>query len=41
MTTNTNCISIVGTPQRDDKVVFGATEKYRYVWGGVSEDGRF
>ena len=31
----------LGTPQRDDKVVFGATEKYRYVWGGVSEDGRF
>ena len=31
----------LGTPQRDDKVVFGDTEKYRYVWGGVSEDGRF
>jgi len=31
----------LGTPQIDDKVVFGATEKYRYVWGGVSEDGRF
>ncbi len=31
----------LGTPQRDDKVVFGAKEKYRYVWGGVSEDGRF
>ncbi|MGB0593316.1 MAG: prolyl oligopeptidase family serine peptidase [Flavobacteriales bacterium] len=31
----------LGTPQRNDKVVFGATEKYRYVWGGVSEDGRF
>ena len=31
----------LGTPQSDDKVVFGATEKYRYVWGGVSEDGRF
>ena len=31
----------LGNPQRDDKVVFGATEKYRYVWGGVSEDGRF
>ena len=31
----------LGTPQSDDKVVFGATKKYRYVWGGVSEDGRF
>ena len=31
----------LGTPQKDDKVVFGDTEKYRYVWGGVSEDGRF
>lgn len=31
----------LGTSQSDDKVVFGATEKYRYVWGGVSEDGRF
>ena len=31
----------LGTPQSDDKVVFGAIKKYRYVWGGVSEDGRF
>ncbi|MGB1932039.1 MAG: prolyl oligopeptidase family serine peptidase, partial [Flavobacteriales bacterium] len=31
----------LGTNQKDDKVVFGATEKYRYVWGFVSEDGRF
>tara|TARA_B100000963_G_scaffold53595_1_gene41674 strand:+ start:2676 stop:4784 length:2109 start_codon:yes stop_codon:yes gene_type:complete len=31
----------LGTLQSDDKIVFGATEKYRYVWGGVSEDGRF
>jgi len=31
----------LGTNQKDDKVVFGATKKYRYVWGGVSEDGRF
>ena len=31
----------LGTNQKDDKVVFGNTEKYRYVWGGVSEDGRF
>jgi prolyl oligopeptidase len=31
----------LGTNQKDDKVVFGDTEKYRYVWGFVSEDGRF
>lgn len=31
----------LGTNQKDDKVVFGAIEKYRYVWGFVSEDGRF
>jgi prolyl oligopeptidase len=31
----------LGTNQKDDKVVFGNTEKYRYVWGFVSEDGRF
>jgi len=31
----------LGTNQEDDKVVFGDTEKYRYVWGFVSEDGRF
>ena len=31
----------LGTNQKDDKIVFGDTEKYRYVWGFVSEDGRF
>ena len=31
----------LGTNQKVDKVVFGNTEKYRYVWGFVSEDGRF
>lgn len=31
----------LGANQKEDKVIFGATDKYRYVWGGVSEDGRF
>lgn len=33
----------LGTPQSDDKVVFGATaaEKHRYIRGGVSEDNNY
>jgi prolyl oligopeptidase len=31
----------LGTPQSEDKVVFGADIKRRYVSGGVTEDGRF
>jgi len=31
----------LGTSQKDDIVVFGANEKHRYVWGGVSDDGHF
>lgn len=33
----------IGTPQKKDKVVFGATEaeKHRYVWGSVTEDDRY
>ena len=33
----------MGTPQSEDKVIYGATEeeKRRYVWGGVSEDERY
>ncbi len=33
----------LGTPQKDDKIVFGAqvSQKYRYTVGYVSEDGRF
>lgn len=31
----------LGTPQSDDKVVFGADIKRRYVSGDVTEDGRF
>ncbi|HUX94793.1 MAG TPA: prolyl oligopeptidase family serine peptidase [Bacteroidales bacterium] len=31
----------LGTPQSDDKVVFGADIKRRYVGGGVTEDGRY
>lgn len=33
----------LGTPQSEDKVIFGGTEeqKRRYVWGEVSEDGRY
>jgi len=33
----------LGTPQKDDVVVFGATkeEKHRYVFGGVTEDSRY
>lgn len=33
----------MGTPQSDDKVIFGGTpdQKYRYVGGGVTEDQKF
>jgi prolyl oligopeptidase len=31
----------IGTPQSDDKIVFGADLKRRYVSGGVTEDGRY
>jgi prolyl oligopeptidase len=31
----------LGTPQKDDVVVFGLTEKRRYVGGSVTEDNRF
>jgi prolyl oligopeptidase len=31
----------LGTPQSEDKVVFGADIKRRYVGGSVTEDGRF
>lgn len=33
----------LGTKQSEDKVIFGDIEsqKGRYIWGGVSEDGRF
>jgi prolyl oligopeptidase len=33
----------LGTSQKDDKVVYGATpeEKHRYVGGGVTEDGNY
>ncbi len=33
----------LGTKQSDDKVIFGEIEnqKARYIWGSVSEDGRF
>jgi prolyl oligopeptidase len=33
----------LGTPQKDDVVVFGATpeEKHRYVFGGVTEDSKY
>jgi prolyl oligopeptidase len=31
----------VGTPQSEDKVVFGSDIKRRYVGGGVTEDGRY
>jgi prolyl oligopeptidase len=31
----------LGTPQKEDAVVFGAKEKRRYVGGGVSEDERY
>ena len=33
----------LGTPQKDDVVVFGATpqEKHRYVYGGVTEDSKY
>jgi len=31
----------LNTPQKEDKVIFGDTEKRRYVGGGVTEDNRF
>ena len=31
----------LGTPQSEDKIVFGADIKRRYVGGGVTEDGRY
>lgn len=31
----------LGTAQKQDKVIFGKNEKYRYVGAGVSEDDRF
>jgi len=31
----------LGTPQKDDKVIFGNTQKRRYVGGGLTEDERF
>ena len=31
----------LGTPQSEDKVVFGADIKRRYVSGGVTEDGKY
>lgn len=33
----------LGTPQKNDPVVFGGTEaeKHRYVWGSVTEDDRY
>ncbi len=31
----------MGTPQSEDKVVFGENEKRRYIGGGVSEDENF
>jgi len=31
----------LGTKQKDDSVIFGETQKHRYVNGSVTEDGRF
>ena len=31
----------LGTPQKSDKVIFGADQKRRYVSGGVTEDARY
>ncbi|MFK5957538.1 MAG: prolyl oligopeptidase family serine peptidase [Lutibacter sp.] len=31
----------LGTKQKDDPIIFGETQKYRYVNGLVTEDGRF
>ncbi|WP_445236427.1 prolyl oligopeptidase family serine peptidase [Flavobacterium sp. KS-LB2] len=31
----------LGTAQKDDKVIFGANQKRRYVGGGVTEDDRY
>jgi prolyl oligopeptidase len=31
----------LGTPQKDDKVIFGDSQRRRYVGGGLTEDERF
>jgi prolyl oligopeptidase len=31
----------IGTPQSEDQVIFGADVKRRYVFGGVTEDGKY
>ena len=31
----------LGTQQKDDKVIFGEKEKYRYIGGSVTEDDRY
>ena len=31
----------LGTPQKEDKVIFGEKEKYRYIGGSVTEDDRY
>lgn len=31
----------LGTPQKDDKVIFGLDQKRRYIGGGVTEDMRY
>jgi prolyl oligopeptidase len=31
----------LGTPQKEDEVIFGLNQKRRYVGGGVTEDNRF
>jgi prolyl oligopeptidase len=38
--TNINCIS-TRNGKKDDKVIFGADQKRRYVGGGVTEDDRY
>ena len=31
----------LGTPQKEDKIIFGEKEKYRYVGGDVTEDDKY
>ena len=31
----------LGTPQKEDKIIFGEKEKYRYIGGSVTEDDRY
>lgn len=31
----------LGTPQKEDKIIFGEMEKYRYVGGDVTEDDKY